>query len=98
MFGGFSSGEVFVWVVCLALAIGLIVSGSAYLVASAFMSADVSDVIPQGGHSRTPWGAAVVVVVGRFQGVRLEVVRGYCGRRRTASRRPWSSVQEIAAV
>jgi hypothetical protein len=54
MFGGLSRSEVFVWVICLALAIGLIASGSAYFVVSAFMSADVSDGIPQGGHSRTP--------------------------------------------
>jgi hypothetical protein len=53
MFDGLSRGEVFVWLVCLALAIGLTVSGGAYWVAS-FMSADVSDVMPQGAHSRTP--------------------------------------------
>jgi Na+(H+)/acetate symporter ActP len=54
MFGLLSRREVFVFVCCLALAIGLIVSGGAYLVASSFMSADVSDVIPQGAHHRTP--------------------------------------------
>jgi hypothetical protein len=53
MFDGLSRGEVFVWVVGLALAVGL-TSGGAYLVASSFLSADVSDVMPQGAHSRNP--------------------------------------------
>jgi len=54
MFDGLSRGEVFVWVVCLALAVGLTLSGGAYWVASSFLSADVSDMTPQGVHSRTP--------------------------------------------
>ena len=52
MFDGLSRWEVFAWVFCLALAIGLAVSGGAYLVASSFMGADVVDTIPQAAHSR----------------------------------------------
>jgi hypothetical protein len=51
MFDGLSRREVFAWVFCLALAIGL-VSGGAYFVASSFMSADVADTMPQSAHSR----------------------------------------------
>jgi DhnA family fructose-bisphosphate aldolase class Ia len=54
MFDGLSRGEKFAWAVCLALAIGLTVTGGAYLVASSFLSADVSDVMPQGADGRTP--------------------------------------------
>ena len=46
MFDGLSRGEVFAWVVCLALAIGL-TSGGAYLLAASFLTADVSDVAPR---------------------------------------------------
>jgi Na+(H+)/acetate symporter ActP len=53
MFDGLSRWEAFAWVFCLALAIGLAVSGGAYLVASSFMSADVADTMPQSAHSRT---------------------------------------------
>jgi hypothetical protein len=54
MFDGLSRTEVFVWVFCLSLAIGLVVTGGAYLIASSFMSADVSEVMPQRVHSGTP--------------------------------------------
>lgn len=44
MFEGLSKREAVAWVICLALAIGLTVLGSAYLVSS-YMTADVSDVL-----------------------------------------------------
>jgi hypothetical protein len=53
MFDGLSRGEVFAWLFCLALAVGL-TSGGAYLAASSFLSADVSDLAPQSMHSRNP--------------------------------------------
>ena len=53
MFDGLSRGEVFAWVFCLTLAVGL-TSGGAYLAASSFLRADVSDVTPQSMHSRNP--------------------------------------------
>jgi hypothetical protein len=53
MFDGLSRGEVFAWLFCLALAVGL-TSGGAYLATSSFLSADVSDVTPQSMHSRNP--------------------------------------------
>jgi hypothetical protein len=45
MFDGLSRREIIGWIACLALAVGLTLFGSAYLVASSFMSADVSDVL-----------------------------------------------------
>jgi hypothetical protein len=45
VFDGLSRREIIGWVVCLALAVGLTVFGSAYLLASSFVSADVSDVL-----------------------------------------------------
>jgi hypothetical protein len=44
MFDGLSRREIIGWVVCLVLAVGLTLFGSAYL-AGSFMSADVSDVL-----------------------------------------------------
>ena len=44
MFEGLSKREAVAWVICLTLAIGLTVLGSAYL-ASSYMTADVSDVL-----------------------------------------------------
>jgi hypothetical protein len=45
MFDGLSKSEIIGWVICLALAVGLTVFGSAYLVATSFVSADVSDAL-----------------------------------------------------
>jgi hypothetical protein len=45
MFDGLSKREIIAWVICLALAVGLTVFGSAYLVATSFISADVSDAL-----------------------------------------------------
>jgi hypothetical protein len=45
MFDGLSRREIIGWIACLVVAVGLTVFGSAYLVASSFMSADVSDVL-----------------------------------------------------
>jgi hypothetical protein len=53
MFDGLSRTEVFVWVFCLVLAVGITAAG-AYFVASSLLSADVSDVTPQPAHSRNP--------------------------------------------
>jgi hypothetical protein len=44
MFGGLSRREIVGWVVCLVIAVGLTLFGSAFLAVS-FMSADVSDVL-----------------------------------------------------
>jgi len=46
MLDGLSRREKIGWVVCLALAVGLTLFGSAYFVASSFMSADMSDLRP----------------------------------------------------
>jgi hypothetical protein len=45
VFDGLSRREIIGWVVCLALAVGLTVFGGAYLMASSFMSADLSVVL-----------------------------------------------------
>jgi hypothetical protein len=45
MFDGLSRREIIGWVICLMLAVGLTVFGSAYL-ASSFMSADISGALP----------------------------------------------------
>jgi hypothetical protein len=44
MFEGLSKRETVAWVVCLTLAVGLTILGSAYLVSS-YMTADISDVL-----------------------------------------------------
>jgi hypothetical protein len=44
VFNGLSRREIIGWIVCLSLAVGLTVLGSAYLMATSFMGADVSDV------------------------------------------------------
>jgi hypothetical protein len=44
MFEGLSKREIFGWLICLALALGFTVFGSAYLVTS-FLSADISDTL-----------------------------------------------------
>jgi hypothetical protein len=58
MFDGLSKREMIGWVVCLVLAVGLTLFGGAYLVASSFMSADVSDVLkpdsPKRSQQQTP--------------------------------------------
>jgi hypothetical protein len=58
VFDGLSRREIIGWVVCLALAVGLTVFGGAYLMASSFMSADVSDVLKRdsakGGRQQAP--------------------------------------------
>jgi cell division protein FtsX len=58
MFDGLSKREIIGWVVCLVLAVGLTLFGGAYLVASSFMSADVSDVLkpdsPKRSQQQTP--------------------------------------------
>ena len=45
MFDGVSRREIIGWLVCLALAVGLALFGSAYLVASSFVNADTSDAL-----------------------------------------------------
>jgi hypothetical protein len=45
MFDGLSKTEIIGWLFCLVLAVGLTMLGSAYLVATSFMSADVSDAL-----------------------------------------------------
>ena len=53
VFDGLSRREIVAWIVCLALAVGLTVFGSAYLVASSFVSADVSDVLKHDSAKRS---------------------------------------------
>jgi hypothetical protein len=53
MFDGLSRREIIGWVACLTLAVGLTLGG-AYLVASSFMSADVSDVLKPLSQQQTP--------------------------------------------
>jgi hypothetical protein len=45
MFEGLSRQEIIGWLFCLTVAVGLTVFGSAYLVASSYMSADVSEAL-----------------------------------------------------
>jgi len=47
MFDGLSRGEIVGWVVCLALAAGLTLFGSVFLVAPTLQSADISGALKQ---------------------------------------------------
>jgi hypothetical protein len=50
MFEGLSKHEIIGWAICLAVALGLTLSGGAYL-ATSLMSADVSDAMPSSGQN-----------------------------------------------
>jgi hypothetical protein len=53
VFDGLSRREIIGWVVCLTLAVGLILFGGAYFVATSFMSADVSDALKHDSAKRS---------------------------------------------